>query len=418
MLRTSEESQRVLPPFLYQFAALLTGLMSICFFVEIIARRIYQLHYAPYWEPLFEEYFPDFVAFRGRFQFFHSDHFFHYSSNLPFMYPAPVAVVYKAFYLLPAHSLFTFLFLGASAFLLASLWLTRHLLKRGVPIGDALAFPLIVILCSYPVWFALKQANMEIVIWAIVATGLELFLRGKGYSAAACFGVAAAMKVFPFVYLGLFLSRKQFKQIGLAFLVLVATTLVSLWLVDPDVHSSWTNISTGLNLFRFLYMLHIRPEIGADHSLFALIKLLIRPVPTTARLDHLLPIYLATAALAGTALFFSRIIRLPLLNQILCLTVASILLPPTSFEYTLLHLLLPFALFVLLAIDASRTGEISMVLKVVLGCFGILLAFIPELIHHGLSFGGQVKCLVLLVLFAIALWRPFDLVEAPTEARA
>ncbi len=168
-------------------------------------------------------------------------------------------------------------------------------------------------------------------------------------------------------------------------------------------------------------MLHIRPEIGADHSLFAFIKLLIRPAPTPAFLDRLLPVYLVTAALAGTALFFLRIVRLPALNQILCLTVASILLPPTSFEYTLLHLFLPLALFVLLAVDASREGHISRVLKIVLGCFGILLSFIPELIHHGMSYGGQVKCLVLLVLFVLALWRPFELSEQllrPKEMQA
>jgi hypothetical protein len=82
-----------------------------------------------------------------------------------------------------------------------------------------------------------------------------------------------------------------------------------------------------------------------------LFKQLLPRLPAPERLSHLLELYLATIAVAGTALFFSRIVKLPTLNQILCLSIAAILFTPVSFDYTLLQLYAPFTLILFAALQ-------------------------------------------------------------------
>ncbi len=400
----SERTVR-LPTDLYRFAWGLIALMLTCFILNLLCGTFLHL-YEPYATPLFTEYFPDFVLLKPRFQHFHTPEFFTFPGVTPFMYPAPVAVVYEMFYLVPAHPLRTFLLFGLAAFVAAGILFGRLLRQRGVRPVDAFIFPFVVLLCSYPFWFAGKQANMEIVIWVIVAAGLALFLNGRGYSAATCFGFAASMKIYPIIYLGLLLVRRQYRQVIVGVLTATLATVASLWAVYPRLLVSSQRISAGVEQFRFLYMLHVRPEIGADHSLFAVFKLALPTLPPPRDLGKILSIYLAVAAIGGLVLFVFRIRKLPVLNQVLCLVIASILFPPTSFEYTLLHLFDPFAMYVLLIVTYRREGRRVPGLKFLLPCFAVLLGFIPELIRHHVSFGGQVKSVLLLALFVYALFQP------------
>lgn len=405
----------LLPPVLYRFIEILLVLLTLCLGAEAISRRVFGLHGLPYATPFLEEYFPDFLSFIPRFKFFHSPLFFSSTSTFPFMYPAPVAVVYKLFYLIPGSPLAAFLLTGLIAAAVGVMIFARNLRSRGIIARDAYLFPICVLLCSSPFWFAARQANMEIVMWIITAAGLCLFLSGRGYSAAACFGIVASMKIYPFVYFGLLFTRRQYRQIFFGVLVIAGVTLTSLWLTSPDIANAWRSTSHNIDIFRYFYMLRIRREIGFDHSLFAVIKLLLQPLPPLPIVGKILSLYLSIAAIGGLLLFFLRIRFLPLLNQIVCLTIALVFLPPVSFEYTLLHLFVPLALLVLLTVESCRLGQTVPGLKFALGCFVVLLAFIPEIIYRGHSYGGQIKAVFLLILFAIALRYPLALTSPPDK---
>ena len=107
-------------------------------------------------------------------------------------------------------------------------------------------FPSAVLLCSYPLWFAAKQANMEIVIWVFLAAGLACLLKGRGYSAAGCFGIAASMKIYPIIYLGLLLVRRQYREVIFGAVTAAVVTLASLWAVYPNLLVSSRRISAGV----------------------------------------------------------------------------------------------------------------------------------------------------------------------------
>jgi hypothetical protein len=236
--------------------------------------------------------------------------------------------------------------------------------------------------------------------------GLVFFLTNRGYSAAACFGLAASMKIYPVVYLGLLLVRRQYRQIVFGVGVLVVTTMVSLWLVYPSISVASREIDKGLDTFRVMYMLHKRVELGFDHSLLSLVKYPIKPFPVPEKFAPVLSVYLITVAVSGIALFIFRIRRLPVINQIVCLTVACVFFPPVSFEYTLMHLFVPLALLVLLSIDLARRNRTMPGLNACFCCLVVLLGALPELIVMQHRVGGQVKAIVLGILFYLALRYP------------
>jgi hypothetical protein len=123
--------------------------------------------------------------------------------------------------------------------------------------------------------------------------------------------------------------------------------------------------------------------------------------------------YLAVAAVSGVALYFLRIRHLPIINQVLCLCIASILLPPVSYEYTLLHLYVAFGLLALFAQKMWSARVQIPGISAAMCCLAILVSPLSEVIYHMERFGGQIKAIVLVVLMIIALKYPFEAGESP-----
>ncbi len=396
---------------LWGSAGVLSAFWIVCAGAEYICRRVPSLHLneTQYTNPFLNEHFIDFLIYEARFQHLHTTAFFAPGSGMAFMYPSPVAFFYEFFYSVSGHPLKAFLEFIILSLAVGVILFGRSLRARGVPPITAYGAPLVILALSFPVWFELRQANMEIVVWAFVAGGLALFLSGRGYSAAACFGFAAAMKIYPAAYLGLLLIRRQYRQIVWGLSVAVLFNLAGLRFLCPSIHTAWRGIRQGLAEFRVIVILHKMSQLPFDHSLLSLIKLPLKPFPAPEKFGHVVTGYLAIVAIAGVLLFFFRVWRLPVTNQILFLTIACILFPPVSYDYTLLHLLAPFALLVLLALDFNRSGKFVKGLYPALACCLILLAPLSEIFVDHARIGGQVKALTLLVLLILAVTRPLAL---------
>jgi len=204
-----------------------------------------------------------------------------------------------------------------------------------------------------------------------------------------------------------------------AILTAALVTVSSLWLVYPHVLLSWRLSNQALAKFREVVMIKkLYPQTAFDHSLFALIKVALHPLPPPAVMHHLLDAYMAISVLGGLILFFVRIRKLPVCNQVLCLCVACILLPPTSFDYTLMHLYVPWALLALLAVQAKAFHKQFPGLIAAFICFAILFVPETEFIYHAHSYGGQIKALALLALFVIGLYYPFGPLDQENQAPA
>lgn len=399
-----------LPPVLREFCwvtlllTLISGLYCIVMFV------VFHKHY-PYNWPLFirSERFSDFTIFTHKFEYFHQDAFF--TTGFPINYPAPMTIVYEAFFKFAgSKALLAFLILVLLSFVVPAALFGRALIKRGLSRSTAIAVTGITLLLSWPALLLLDRANVEVIVWISVAFGIWAYARGKGWTAAAMFGVAASLKLFPFVYLALFLTRKNFPKVLYGALVFGVVTLVSLAILGPTIPVAYHGLAMGMSSFRVNYMAMYRPEEGGlDHSVLAFFKLWIAIAfrhHSAHALMTALNIYLPLMAIGGILLYFLLIRKLPLLNQLLVLTIASIYFTPFSGDGTLIHLYCSFALCSFVAIDAWKKKIEIPGLRTVFLCFAWLFSIESFLIVVGYRVEGQFKCIVIGVLLLYVLRHP------------
>jgi hypothetical protein len=324
------------------------------------------------------------------------------------MYPAPVAPLYGLVYWLGGRVLYFEISLVAVMLAVAALF-AFSLRRQGTSLARSILIPAGALVLSYPAAFELRQGNMELFVFLLIALGVWMFVRGNLHTAAVCIGIAGAMKIFPFVYLGLYLARRRYLPLVTAAVTTVLVTVLSLRYLNPSVSVAWHGIQAGLAAYQERTAAFLFVQTSYDHSLFALVKLFLTHVHANHRevaSPGLIRMYLATVALGGIVLFFTRIVRLPLINQVLCLSVASILLPPVSFDYTLINLYVPWALLVLFALrhEGIRTPGLAGVFL----WLAVTTSIETEFIHNAASLGGQIKAVTLCALMLFALVYPFE----------
>ncbi len=396
----------------------------LCWVCVGVCRFLLHLGY-PYNYPGIQPYnfFADFRFLRMRFVQFHSRAFFIVSD--PMNYPPPLLVCYKFFMLKPMLAHPAFATLRFASFILLTSWVAlflyrRAIIRRGLSSRQATWFLLGTYAFSFAFWFEFQQSNMEIIVWIMVCLGVWAFWTERFWAACIFFGLAASMKIFPFVFVGLFVARKQYRQIAGFVVTIALATISTLWVVCPDLPYAWKQIRDGIAYFgKTSTMQMIQVALGFDHSLFALLKRVLSNFIPASHLGHVLPVYMLVVAVGGIVLFFARICRLPLVNQVLCLSVAAILLPPTSYDYTLLHLYAPFALLVFVALEGEPLGSAKPRGGLLLAFALLAFALSPqsEFIYHGARFAAQLKSVALLLLGATGLVFPFESAEAPAAVR-
>jgi len=405
-----------MPKPLTVFLGVASSLLAIAEAAETVYR--YLLHAGPpYNSPLLQEHHPDLLMSLPRFQHLHTIQFFTDSKDAPYLYPAPDAVFYKLFFLAAPHELAVFFTFTLLCFLVAALFLGRSLVRSGLGPRSTYLLLSFALLTSFPLWFEIRQGNLEICSWVFIALGIWSLARDRSYTAAAFIGIAGALKITPFFYLGVFLAKRQYRQILVAIVCAAAITVPSLWLLYPHIAESWRLNNLAIASFRTLITLrtYYPPEIAAfDHSLFGLVKRLVIQHITAQHLSVLLTIYSATAAVSMLVLFFGWIRKLPFTNQIICLCVATLIVPPTSFDYTLMSLYLPWALLTLLAVQEQRQRKASPGIVPAMVCFAILFVPETEIIVNTQSIAGQIKAVTLVALLVIALRHPFPQ-PSPTQ---
>ena len=404
--------QKSVPQPVRAFFVTLCVLVAICFGAEAFCRFILHL-YMPYDFPLISPHtsFWDFRQYFDQFKRLHTSSFF--EGNYIMLYPAPVVVLYRAFYTFLPHATVVFIgFIVLGSLTVAALAF-RAVRAKGVAPRTAGLISFGAWLLSYPLWFETKQGNMEIVLFLTVCAGLATFCMGREYTAATLFGIAGAMKFYPLIFLGLLLSKRRLGPVLWGLVASGATLILSLWFVGPGIAGAWHGTQAGLAISRRDSLLgRWVNEAGFDHSFFGLIKSVwawtshAPDVPIQRIPPELLRVYMPLVALVGIILYFTRIRKLPTANQILCLTVASIVFPPMSFDYTLLHLYAPWLVLVFVAFEAQRSAARVEGLTLCFVLLAICMAPLSEFIYRGEQFGGEARALVLLALFGAGLRFP------------
>lgn len=355
--------------------------------------------------------FIDIFVYKGRFTVYHSLKFFTSRAFSAFAYPPGGAPIYAAFYA-TADSVQTYLTLAAvssiTAIIAACLYLRRHAASHLIPL---------LLLCSFPLVFLVQRANIEIILWIVIALGILVYLRGYAILAAFLFGLAASVKLYPIFLLGLFLKRKQDTP---AFLVGLTTAVMALLAAcaysGPTLLVAANGFTHGIGSFQDHYIDKVsKVEVIFDHSLFS-------PLKYSAFQQHTSPAawthtyYLVAGTFA--LLLFLRIRSFPALNRIVFLLVAMVCLPPVSFTYTLVHLYLP-ALLLCAALCSPRTPPTTAVATLALLLFITLPLPSLTVLLPGYSASqpfpcGPLQSLCLLAVLILTTLKPWPTTTLPS----
>ena len=371
----------------------------------------------------------DFHAFQERsFHFRTSSYWLEY--DYPMTYPATVAVIFALFYKLP-HPLKVYLAILIVGWISYIGWIARGLSKRGIRADQATAFGLILLGTSWPVFYQFDTANIEGLMAIVLFIGVVAVLRGRSWSGAALIALAGAMKLFPAIMLALLVSKRRYKETAFAVALMGLLNYGSLYVLGPNIRFAENRIRDG---FRFLRNNFITPrgsvQMNFSHALYMPIKFVVLFVDRmlfyggqhgpskqeVAVVDATLFTYMVAMAVLGLALYFWRIRRLPMLNQVVALTVCAVLFTPFSSDYTLNHMLLPLSLLCFYAVDAWRERRVAPGLDASFACLCLILGFSTFFNMH-YAFSNTVRCFALTALLIVVMRHPFYWPELDTVDR-
>jgi Glycosyltransferase family 87 len=359
--------------------------------------------------------FSDFTIFEVRFRAFLDRGDFFGSHGNAFAYPAPAALAYLPFYLVSDLAIVPFLMTMIAAACLAILGLWIHVRSNVELAGLTTRVLLVTAVTSYPFFFLIDRANIEGIIWILLALALTAFARDRNWLAAGLMGAAASMKPFPGILLLLLIARRKFKEFAFGVVVFAAINLVSMRLLSSSIFETWSRLSSGLNSFTTGWVFAYRPkEIGMDHSLFTILKQILHLKQKYPQLDHTMEMlhlpYLVLVFGSFGVGYLTYLRKLPILNQLFVFVVASTSFPFVSYDYTLIQLYIPWAAFLLCLTRDVASGRVNLstaeALRFLIPC---AIVFTPQsylIVAKGISCGGQVKALALLAILHAAIFIP------------
>jgi hypothetical protein len=345
--------------------------------------------------------FADYYIYFQRFYLLHSASFFT-ARGYPFTYLATGVPLYGFFYGFGiAQGLILYFALASLLLTFAFVRVRSALLRRAIRPFSADSLLFIMFLTSYPLAYCFERGNLEFFAAAGIAIGTWAYWKERTWTAAILWGVFGSVKLYPLLLLAIFISFRQYRQFFASIASALCVSIVALLYIGPDFHTALAGISGSLPRFVSLYTLRIDTWICFDHSIFALLKLTFHPSAIT--LPRVLHFYFITLAATMLTVYCVRIRKLPVANQLLALSICSILLPPTSFDYSILQLYAPFIALMFVAIDSSKRLPGMSATMVLLALLFTPTNFLP-IAGDGRS--GQIKCVLLIALLVASLiWR-------------
>ena len=215
---------------------------------------------------------------------------------------------------------------------------------------------IILIIFSFPFLFTIDRGNIEVFVLIFSSTSLYFFKKEKYYTASIFLSFSAGLKLYPFVFLLLFLKRKQYKAILLSillFLLLSALVLLTLKggfsnnltvfgdsIKEVSASGFYTDgIPNSLSLMSLIKMASIilykvKHAVPINYEYF---KAFVHQISSTYSLCVLLYI----SIIAASIYFLEN----RLWAQIMQLTLLILVCPTVSYDYKLINLFIPLAFF-------------------------------------------------------------------------
>jgi hypothetical protein len=323
-------------------------------------------------------------------------------------YGTPLHMVYPPFMAVPARALLALPMavglLLVSAALLMSLLALFSRATAGLRSVSFRGTALVGLIGSYPVLFALDRGNFEIIVFLFFAGFLWCLHSGRSWPAAVLLSVAIALKGSPLPFAGLFVIRRQWRQLALCLSLTLGWTFTGLQILHPPATVALKSFLRNLGYYSNIYV------SGQDgwtygHSLYGGIRgvanLIGGPDTREAVSKALAEPFLLLGSISLIAVFAFLALRSgPLWLRTTQATAALLLLSPVSADYRLLLMLAPLALFLAESDELPFDRWVAVAFGVVLVPKTVNVAFGLFGRHFGLVVGailGPVALISLLV---------------------
>ena len=263
----------------------------------------------------------------------------------------------------------------------------------------------VLIVTSYPFLFAFDRANLELLAALPLWVATALLVAGQDLAAAAALGLAASFKFYPLIFVLDFVRRGRWREAMVAVGTFAALTGAALVAMPGPTAVAGDGFLRSLGFFSKRYVFSRRPdELAVDHALLSIYKAF-GPQAVALAESGVVTHYLPVAAVAFGAFWLAAFRRASRVTHFVVCSVAAVVLPPVSFDYTLLNLY-P-AVWLLLSRAMANPRPVSR------AGVAALLLFVPVLVPlayrlDGWGFGGQVKAVALLGLLLLGAARDLD----------
>lgn len=279
-------------------------------------------------------------------------------------------------------------------------WFNWTFMRTGDRLADAI--PIVALtLMNYPAQVVVDRGNTEAFVFAFVAGSTMLLLRRRVDWSAGLLGAAIAMKAAPAVFLPLCHRVAGRRGVVVALAAAFLLTAGSLLVMSRPVHVNVLRFRENLGRYAKVTSQDIDPANHAS-GLYGLIVLgdwtsqltpAVRPVWGFLKFAY----PAIAAAILGGAMLLSVWLPLRLWELATVAAVCLVALPAASPDYRLIHMMVPFALFV-----NSRTARREGLIMTVL--FALLL--VPKswvVVAREVSLNSVLNPIILVVILVRTL---------------
>jgi len=292
-----------------------------------------------------EYIFSDFTDYIDQMKYLFGKGFFEHEGRVPFILNSGGISIYIFFmYLLKGIS-GSAVYLFITVTFLAILTLVVYSI-RDIAASSFFSFIsiLFLTLLSFPVLMTLQRGNMEGLVFSAIFLAILLHLNSRNYTSAALIGFAASVKIFPIIFIFIFLYKKLWKEALSVVLSAAAISAVCIYCIDYNLIASAEKIVKSMAWYNADYNMKILSpsEMRFYHSYFAVLK------DTISIFAH--KPYNDYTAVYKYYLMFSAVLMPVLLirgyflrqsSQLVLLCVMMLLFAPMSADYRLLYILIP-----------------------------------------------------------------------------
>lgn len=213
-----------------------------------------------------------------------------------------------------------------------------------------LLYSLIFTFLTYPVLFALDRGNIEILVFFLLYFFLDFFRRGKNLLSALFLAGAISIKLFPAVFLILFLAERKFREIFYTLGLVLVFNLAALLTFKEGIISRLQVQMENIRNYGHVYQLG---DLGLPfgHSLWGLFKESIYNLKGYSQSGELIRQSYNVYPFVALLLFlfvtlYIIFIEKEFWKKVLLIVISMNLLPYVSPDYKLLYFFIPLYLFI------------------------------------------------------------------------